>query len=205
MFYLKCREHKIPTPETILLSHNLNIARAELKQFGQWPVVLKRIYGTMGEFVERADNLAEAIEIIKKFQRMDCDKLPVIAQEFIKSFSYRVTMIDKKIVQTAIKKSKSWKSTGVYGKKFAKFRIDSKLKKILKKIINFAKINICGIDLLKKNGQWLVLEINTNPALDFIDEEHERLVSLVLTFLKKYHRLHMVKPKANKPISGNIS
>ena len=205
LFYLKCRDHKIPTLETILLSHNLNIARAELKEFGKWPVVLKRIYGTMGEFVERANNLAQAMEIMKKFQKMDCDKLPIIAQEFVKSPSYRVTIIDKKIVQTAIKKSKNWKSTGVYGKQFDKFRIDKNLKKTLTKIINFIKINVCGVDLLKKDGHWLVLEVNTNPALDFIEEEYEHLVDLVLTFLKKYHRLHMAKPKAKKPISGNIS
>jgi glutathione synthase/RimK-type ligase-like ATP-grasp enzyme len=200
MFYLKCREHKIPTLETILLSHNLNIARAELKEFGQWPVILKRVYGTMGEFVEKADNLSQAVDIIKKFQKMDCDKLPVIAQEFVQSFSYRVTIIDKKIVQTALKKSKNWKCTGVFGKTFDKFRVDSDLKKILNKVIRFVKINICGVDLLKKNGKWLVLEVNTNPALDFIEEKHEHLVDLVLTFLKKYHRLHMTRPKATRPI-----
>jgi len=200
MFYLKCREHNIPTLETILLSHNLNIARAELKQFGQWPVVLKRIYGTMGEFVEKADNMAEAIMIMKKFQTMDCDKLPVIAQEFVQSSSYRVTIIDKKIVQTALKQSKNWKCTGVFGKKFDKFRIDKNLKKTLTKIINFIKINVCGVDLLKKDGKWLVLEVNTNPALDFIEEEYEHLVDLVLTFLKKYHRLHMAKPKTAQSI-----
>jgi len=195
MFYLKCREHKIPTLETILLSHNLNIARAELKQFAKWPVVLKRIYGTMGEFVEKADNLKQAIEILKTFQSIDCDKLPIIAQEFVNSPSYRVTIIDKKIVQTAIKQGKGWKKTGVFGKKFDKFRVDANLRKILKKLISFTNINICGVDLLKKNNQWVVLEVNTSPALDFIDGEYEKIVCKVLDFLKKYHRLH--KPKSN--------
>jgi len=195
MFYLKCREHKIPTLETILLSHNLNIARAELKEFAKWPVVLKRIYGTMGEFVEKADNLVQAMEILKKFQSIDCDKLSIIAQEFVKSPSYRVTIIDKKIVQTAIKQGKGWKKTGVFGKKFEKFRVDANLRKILKKLISFTNINICGVDLLKKNNQWVVLEVNTSPALDFIDGEYEKIVCKVLDFLKKYHRLHKPKSK----------
>ncbi len=195
MFYLKCKEYGIPTPETVLLSKNLVSAKTELKRFNKWPVVLKRVYGTMGEFVRIARNLAEAMQVIKKFWQVDCDKLPVIAQEFIPSSSYRVTVIDKKIVQTALKKSKGWKCTGVYGEEFEQFIIDKKLKKIINKVLDATKINICGIDFLKKGEDWVVLEVNSQPALDFIEEEHEKLVGLVLDFLKRYH-LKRNKPRA---------
>lgn len=193
VFHLKCKEHDILTPETILLSNNVNIARAELKEFGKWPVVIKRIYGTMGQFVEKANNLEQALKIIKKFWEIDCDKLPLVAQEFIQSPSYRVTIIDKKIVQTAIKKSKGWKNTGVYSKRFKKFKIDNKLRKILKKLVEVIQINICGVDLLKKGNQWIVLEVNSDPSLDFINKEHGKLVGLVLDLLKRYHKRHNTK------------
>jgi RimK family alpha-L-glutamate ligase len=198
MFYVKCREHRIPTPDTILLSNNMNIARAELKEFGKWPVVLKRVYGTMGRFVEKADTPGQALRVIKKFWEMDCDKLPIIAQEFIPSPSYRVTIIDKKIVQTAIKKGKSWKRTGVYGKKFERFRIDNSLKAILNRVIDVTKINICGVDLLKKGDKWLVVEVNSDPGLDFIERDHAKLVGLVLDFLKKYYARHRRRPRVRK-------
>ncbi len=204
MFYLKCRKHKVPTPATILLSHNLNIAKSELKEFGQWPVILKRIYGMMGEYVKKADNPAQAIRVMKKMHKKDCDKLPIIAQEFISSPSYRVTIIDKKIIQTAVKKNKGWKSTGMFSKKFEKFKIDSTLRKILEKIIRFTQIDICGVDLLKKNGKWLVLEVNSTPSLDFFDEEYEHLVDLVLTSLKKYHLLNKAKSKSKKAKTKKI-
>ncbi len=190
MFYLKCKEFGIPTPATILLSRNLVSAKTELKRFNQWPVVLKRVYGTMGEFVRIAHNLTEALQVIKRFWAIDCDKLPVIAQEFIPSSSYRVTVIDKKIVQTALKRSKNWKCTGVYGEEFEKFIIDRKLKKIINKVLDATKINICGIDFLKRGDDWVVLEVNSQPALDFIEEEHEKLVGMVLDFLKRYHLKH---------------
>lgn len=195
MIYLKCKEFGIPTPATILLSRNLISAKTELKRFNQWPVVLKRVYGTMGEFVRIARNLTDAMQVIKKFWEVDCDKLPVIAQEFIPSSSYRVTVIDKKIVQTALKKSKNWKCTGVYGEEFEKFVVDAKLKKIVNKVIDAAKINICGIDFLKRGDDWVVLEVNSIPALDFIEEEHELLVGKVLDFLKRQH-LKQNKPRA---------
>jgi RimK family alpha-L-glutamate ligase len=190
MFYIKCREHHIPTPETILLSNNINMARAELKEFGKWPVIIKRLYGSRGEYVEKAQTIEDALLNVKKFWSKDCDKLPIIAQEFIKSPSYRVTIIDKKVVQTAIKHSTLWKSTGVYAKKIKKFRIDSNLRKILYKIMHIIQINICGVDLLKKGNEWLVLEVNAEPGLDFIQEEHPKLVGLILDFLRRYYHKH---------------
>ena len=181
MFFLKCKEHKIPVPETILLSNNMEFAKKELKEFNQWPVVLKRVIGTMGQYVEKADNIGQAELIIKKFREKDkIDKLPIIAQEFIKSNSYRVTIIGNKILQTAIKKSNGWKSTGVYGKKFEKFTIDKDLKSLIDKIMKVTKINICGLDFLKKDDKWIVLEANTAPAFDFFKDEEEKLVEAAL-------------------------
>jgi len=90
-----------------------------------------------------------------------------------------------KIVQTAIKKGKTWKSTGVHENKFEKFKIDRQLEQIIKKVIKILKIKICGFDSLKKDAQWLILEANCEPGLDFYPEEQEKLVSLTLDFLKK--------------------
>ena len=184
MLFLKCKEHKIPTPETILLLDNITTAKKELKKFNQWPVVLKRINGCMGEFVEKADNLKESEEIIKKFWKKGNERLPIIAQELIRSPSYRVTMIGDKIVQTAIKESKDWKATGNYKKRFKKFEIDAELKDIINKLSKIVKIKVCGIDFLKKDGKWLVLEVNSSPGFDFFNTEIEKLNKELLLFLK---------------------
>lgn len=183
MFFLKCKKYKIPTLNTILLSENINLAKKELKSFGTWPIILKKVEGSCGDFVEKADNLIEAINIIKKFQ--SSGKLPIIAQEFVHSPSYRVTIIDKKIIQTAIKQSNNWKCTGVYAKKIKKFEIDKNLRKIINRVTKNMKIKICGIDLLKKDGKWLVLEINASPGLDFFKNKEEEIVKEILNFLKK--------------------
>lgn len=187
MFFLKCKEHRIPTPETILLCENIVFAKKELKKFGHWPVILKRVSGTMGEFVEKANDLNEATYIITKFWKKGSEKLPIIAQEMIKSPSYRVTIIGGKIAQTALKENKAgWKATGVYENKFKKFIVDKELKKIVDRVIKMSKIKICGIDFLKKNGKWVVLEVNSEPAFDFFENEREKLINLTLNFLKKY-------------------
>src|SRR3989344_2770291 len=112
LLYLKCRENNMPVPKTILLSENLNLALKELKDFSSWPVVLKRIEGTHGEYVEKADNPSQAKQIIKKFWKKGSERLPIIAQEIIISNSYRVTWIGNKVVQSIIKKRSGWKATG---------------------------------------------------------------------------------------------
>ncbi len=191
MFFLKCKKYRIPTPKTILLSQNVSIAKKELEKFNQWPLVLKRIEGTNGEYVEKADNLTEAKKIIRRFWKRGSERLPIIAQEFILSHvCYRATIINNKIVQTAIKESKNWKESGisVYSKK--KFNIDEQLKKIVRKISKAFNLHIYGIDLFKVNGKWIVLEINSEPSFDFFKNKREinRMIGLVLDFLKKKAR-----------------
>ena len=185
LFFVKCKEHKIPTPDTILLSDDINLAKKELNEFNYWPVILKRVWGEMGEFVERAKDTKEAVKVINKFWDKDNERLPIIAQEFILSPSYRVTVIGDKVVQTAIKENKNWKATGVYSKKFKKFDVDKDLKKIIDKLIKISKMKVFGVDLLKKDDKWYVLEINAEPAFDFFENEREKLISDVLNLMKK--------------------
>lgn len=186
MFYVKCKKYNLPTPDTILLSENIHNAKKELKDFGRWPVILKRITGTMGEYVGKAKGLVEAEALIKKLWKKGSEKLPIIAQEFIKSPSYRVTVIGNKIIQTALKKNNAgWKATGVYAKKFEHFEIDKKLERIIKKIIKVLDIKVCGIDMLKKDGKWVLLEVNAQPSLDFFEEEREKLTEATLNLLIK--------------------
>jgi len=186
MFYLKCKKYQIPTPKTIILSENLNHAEKELIKFNIWPVILKRIEGTCGDYVNKADNIKDAIKIIKSFWKKGSQKLPIIAQELIKSSSYRILIIDDKIVQSIIKTNKAgWKSTGVYQKKFKKFIPDIILKKIINKLLKVTKLKICGIDLLKKGDEWKVLEINSSPGLDFVKNEQKQLIKKIIEFLIK--------------------
>lgn len=183
LFFLNCKKHKISTAETILLSENISLAKKDLKKFNHWPVVLKRVEGTCGEYVSLAKTSSEAENIIKRFWKKGSEKLPIIAQEFIPSPCYRVTAIDGKISQTAVKQNRGWKSTGVYAKKIGHFKTDPELEKIVKKLCQSTGIKVCGVDLLKKDGKWIVLEVNSDPAFDFFESQRERLIDEVMALL----------------------
>lgn len=185
MFFLKCKEHGIPTPRTSLLSEDISLAKKELTEINSWPIVLKRVEGTCGQYVKKAENINQAEKIIKSFWKKGSERLPVIAQEYIDSPCYRLTIIGGKIVQTSVKNSKSWKKTGVYAKHIKKFSPDKKLREIIKKLLEATKLNICGVDLLKKGKNWVVLEINAEPALDFFESQREKLIRKILNLLIK--------------------
>ncbi len=123
MFFLKCQKHHLSVPKTILLSGNFHSAKKEMDNFGSRPLVLKRVQGERGDFVSRANNSREGIEIIKTFWKKGNEKLPVIAQEFIDSPCYRVTLVGDKIVQTAVKLGRGWKKTGAYAEDFDRFKV----------------------------------------------------------------------------------
>lgn len=184
IFFMKCKEYNIPTPDTILLSEDISAFKRELKEFGHWPVVLKRIYGSMGQFVDKAETLSQSIRIINRFWKRGTERLPIIAQEFIRSPSYRVLIIGDKIVQAVIKKNKGWKATGNYAKRFRRFEVDKNLQKIVKKIVKASQISVCGIDFLKKGDNWVVLEVNAEPDFSFFESEREKLINELLNFLK---------------------
>lgn len=184
-FFLECKKNNIPTINTILLSENIELAEKELKNFNQWPVILKRIEGTCGNYVEKAENISQAVKIIKKFWKKGSQRLPIIAQEFVFSPCLRITTIGDKIVQATLKGGTGWKKTAVYSKYDPKANVCPKLKKEVKKIINMSKIKVCGMDFLKKGDQWVVLEINTVPALDFEKKRRIILAEKILSLLKK--------------------
>lgn len=183
--YLRCKKNKIPTPRTTLLPNNIESSLKKLQSFDEWPVILKKIYGCQGTFVSKAENIEQAEEILKRFNKSANTTWPTIAQRFVPSPSYRVLTIDKKIVQTAIKDKGSWKKTGVYTKTFKKIKMTKSLYRVVKKIIKNSEIRVCGIDLLKRNGRWYILELNGQPCLGFFEEERKMLINKILNLLIK--------------------
>lgn len=198
MFYVKCKKNKIPSPKTILLPCRLGGVKRELVKFNGWPVVLKKISGEQGEFVEKAENVEEALVIIAKFWEKSVDRAPIIAQEFIRSKSYRVTVIGDKIVQTTLKDGHGWKATAMYSEKLESFEMNEELEKLVKKIVNVSKMNICGIDFMKRGDEWLAVEINAEPSFELIEGDTEMIISEVLDFLKKKFEDKKIKPSLSQ-------
>ncbi len=188
LFYLKCLKNKIPVPATILLSTDFTSIKRELRGFNHFPVVLKRIEGFHGDFVDKADDVSEAVAVIRNFWEKGEKQFPILAQEFLDSSSYRVMTIGGEVAQTAIKKSDNWKATGGSAVRFWKFKVDRELRGILKKLGKMTDIAICGFDFAKKNGHWVVIEANAEPSFRFFDSEYDAVIEKTLRYLKSVAR-----------------
>ena len=186
MFYIHCKKHNIPTPEVYLLPMAISQCYEPIERLikKSGAVVIKNIFSDNGKFVDRAKTVKQAIELIRKFRKGD--RAPLIAQEYIKAAHkvYRVMVLDGKVVQAVVKKSKSWKCTGRFTKGDSPtFRVTPKLEKMCVKISKVLNIPWCGIDLMRKGREWVAIEANSSPGMDFIGGDIEGLYKQLLKYL----------------------
>lgn len=190
MFYVKCRRHKIPVPRTILIPYNIRNARKELKQLlKSGAIIIKGVDTSNGDFVERAKNIKQAMSLIKKIRGKT--HAPIIAQEYIKNCHkvYRVLIIGDKVVQSIIKRSKGWKCTGAYLYDYIpNFTPTPKLKKMCLKMTRFLNLPWCGIDVMRKNNQWVFIEANSSPGMEFLDDDMPKMYQELLKYVVKMDR-----------------
>ncbi len=190
MFYVKCRRHKIPVPHTILIPYNIRHARKELKQLAKsGAIIIKGVDTSNGDFVEKARNVKEAMSLIKKIRSKTHGS--IIAQEYIKKCHrvYRVLVLGDKILQGVVKRSKGWKCTGNYiSGVIPPFTPTPKLKKMCLKATHFMNLPWCGIDIMKKNNSWVIIEVNSSPCLEFVEEETPKLHRELLAYALKIDR-----------------
>ncbi|MEK7211032.1 MAG: ATP-grasp domain-containing protein [Patescibacteria group bacterium] len=186
MFYVHCKKHNIPTPETFLLPISISQCYEPLERLikKSGAVIIKNIFSDNGKFVDRAKTVKQAVEMIRKFRKGD--RAPLIAQEYVKAAHkvYRVMVLNGKVVQAIIKKSNNWKCTGRFTKgDVPTFRVTPKLEKMCVRISKILNIPWCGIDLMRKNREWTAIEANSSPGMDFISGDIENLYKQLLKYL----------------------
>ena len=193
LFSLICEKNNIPTPKTFLLPLSLHKCRTPIKKLvhEHGAVVIKNIFADNGEFVARAKTVTQALALIKKFRKKDL--APLIAQEYVHASRnvYRVMVLNNRVVQGIVKKSKHWKCTGDYVRGDAPvFHVPPSLAALCVKIAQVTDIPWCGIDLMKKGDAWLALEANSCPAMDFVEHDMKRLYQQLLVYMVLVARGH---------------
>ncbi len=185
MFYLKCLEHKIPTPRTYFIPKETRYYSKVIKEIlKKHKLVLKDVFSDNATAVERVSNYQMFTARLKKILKKN-PGAPVIAQEFIPNFkrSYRATLINHKLEQFVVKISKNWKQAGGIKEHFRTIKVNEKLKSLCERTSKALGLQICGLDLIFNNGKWYVIEINSCPGLNFINDDEKRLVSKIANFL----------------------
>ena len=185
MFYLKCLEHRIPTPKTYFIPVETKFYSRFIKGIlKNTPLVLKGVFSDNALTVEKAANYPTFLKKVKKIVKKSPGS-PIIAQEYIPNLnrSYRATLINHRLQQFVVKMSKSWKQSGNVREHFRIIRVNKNVRDLCERASRALGMQVCGLDLIFNNGRWYVIEANSCPALNFINNDENRLVKNLANYL----------------------
>ena len=179
--FIACANEGIRMPKTIagplvytdLQESNYKFLDTIIKEIGL-PMVVKKVYGSLGEGVYLVNTKEELINLYSEIARN-----PIIFQEYVKtSFgkSIRVLIIDGKVFGSFIRKNK-YDFRSNYGEEASSKILENpaKYEGFAQEIANKLHIEYAGIDLLVyEDDDPILCEINSNAFF----EEFEKVTGL---------------------------
>lgn len=149
----------LETPKTFMVSSFESAVKA-ISEVGT-PAVLKPVFGTYGKGVFRIKSLEEEI------YRLDGLKFPYIVQEYLphRKGDVRVFVVGDEALGaiTRVAPVGEWKTNVSAGAKSKKLKITNQISKIATKAAGVIGAKYGGIDLIERDGKFVVLEVNTQP------------------------------------------
>jgi len=143
-----------------------------LKHIGQAPVVIKLLEGTQGLGVVLAETDKAATSVVEAFESL---KTRVILQEFIKEAGgadIRAFIVDGEVVGAMKRQGLEgeFRSNLHRGGNANIIKLSREEKSAALKAAKCMKLSIAGVDMLQSKRGPLVLEVNSSPGLEGIEE-----------------------------------
>jgi len=149
----------LPHPRTFQVLRP-KIAKRILKQV-RYPVVLKKIEGSLGQQVFLAKSRSQALEILKEHEMQN-----VIIQDFLPAREdYRVFVIGKAVLgaMKRIAPPGDFRSNVARGANTLRAVLTSQMKKLALRAAHELGYEIAGVDIMYYQGKPYILEINRTP------------------------------------------
>ena len=159
-----------------------------LKMVGGTPVVIKLLEGTQGIGVVLAETQKAAESVIEAFLGL---KAHILVQEYIKEAGgadIRCFVIGDKVV-AAMKRQAGegeFRSNLHRGGSASTIRITPEERSTAVRAARIMGLNVAGVDLLRSNHGPVVMEVNSSPGLEGIEEATGKDVAgLIIQFIEK--------------------
>jgi ribosomal protein S6--L-glutamate ligase len=178
-------------------AHSIDATNELINMCGGAPLVVKLLQGTQGMGVVLAETKKAAESVIEAFKEVRAD---ILVQEYIaesKGADIRCIVLGKKVIA-------SMERQGIDGEFRSNLHRGGKAKKIIitpeerKTAIKAAKImglNLAGVDLLRSKRGPLVIEVNSSPGLEGIENAtNKNCADAIIQFLE--NSLKETKPKS---------
>lgn len=162
-----------------------------LKVVGGAPVVIKLLEGTQGVGVVLAETKKAASSVIEAFRGL---KANFMVQEFIaeaKGADIRCFVVGDKVVAAMKRQGKEgeFRSNLHRGGTASLVKITPEERSTAVRSARVMGLNVAGVDLLRSNHGPVVLEVNSSPGLEGIEEATGKdIAGMIVQFIEKNAR-----------------
>jgi len=169
-----------------------------IKMVGGSPLVIKLLQGTQGIGVVLAETQKAAESVIESFLGLNAS---VLVQEFIKESGgadIRCLVVGEKVV-AAMKRQGAegeFRSNLHRGGSASLIKITPEERKTAVKAANTMGLNVCGVDILRSNNGPVVMEVNSSPGLEGIENATGKdIAGMIIKFIEMNARKGRTRTK----------
>ncbi|MGE9269961.1 MAG: 30S ribosomal protein S6--L-glutamate ligase [Verrucomicrobiales bacterium] len=170
-------------------AHDTKATGHLIKLCGGAPIVIKLLEGTQGVGVVLAETTKAAESVIEAFRGMDAN---ILAQEFIKEAGgadIRCFVVGDKVV-AAMKRQGAegeFRSNLHRGGNAAVVKITPEERSTAVRAARIMGLNVAGVDLLRSNHGPVIMEVNSSPGLEGIEQATGKDVAgKIIEFIEKH-------------------
>ncbi len=162
----------IGIPKSVFARHpKADEVKALIQEVGGTPVILKLLEGTHGTGVIKADSISSAKSAVEAFSGIKRD---LIVQEFIQEAGgkdIRILVVDGVVVGAMERSGQGdeFRSNLHKGGVARAIEIDKKIKSTALEATKLLGLTVGGVDLLLSSRGPLVIEVNSSPGLQGIE------------------------------------
>jgi len=179
-------------------AHSTQMTDDLIDVVGGAPLVIKLLEGTQGKGVVLAETKSAAHSVIDAFRNLDAYFL---VQEFVreaKGADLRCFVVGGKVVACMKRTAKSgeFRSNLHLGGKAEKVKISPEERETAVRSAQIMGLNVAGVDLVSSSRGPLVLEVNSSPGLEGIEQTTGKdIAGLVIEFIEKNAKYGKTKTK----------
>ncbi len=182
-----------------LFAHRTSNAEELLELAGGAPVVIKLLEGTQGIGVVLAETPKSAESIIQAFGGVHTN---ILVQEFVKEAEgedIRCFVIGERVVASMIRRGKAgdFRSNLHRGGSAERVKITPQERATAIAAAHGMGLNVCGVDMLRSNHGPVVMEVNSSPGLEGIENATGiDVAGRMIEFIEKNARPGKTRTKA---------
>jgi ribosomal protein S6--L-glutamate ligase len=153
-------------------AHGPRKAEDVIKEVGGVPCVIKLLEGTQGMGVILAETQASAKSIIEAFSAANIN---ILVQEYIKEAAgsdVRALIVGGEVVAAMKRTGRpgDFRSNLHRGGKAVKAELTPEERRVAIRSAEVLGLNVCGVDMLRAGRGPVVLEVNSSPGIEGIEE-----------------------------------